>query len=88
LVKGTDGQAQLIAGQCCYTCAEFSAGAVAADNIHDETYQQAAAETIGRLRRLDIAAAHFSRHDRSAIEKVFSVSEPEIGVLTRGLSAE
>ena len=64
LVQGTDGQAQLVAGQCCYTCAEFNAGAVAADNIHDETYREAAAETIGRLRRLDIAAAHFS-HDRT-----------------------
>ncbi len=64
LVQGPDGQAQLVAGQCCYTCAEFSAGAVAADNIHDETYREAAAETIGRLRRLDIAAAHFS-HDRT-----------------------
>ncbi len=64
LVQGTDGRAQLIAGQCCYTCAEFSAGAVAADNIHDETYQQVAAETLDRLRRLQIAAAHFS-HDRT-----------------------
>lgn len=64
LIQGPDGQAQLIAGQCCYNCAEFSAGAVAADNIHDETYQQAAAETIGRLRSLDIAAAYFS-HDRT-----------------------
>jgi len=64
LALGPDGQAQLVAGQCCYTCAEFNAGTVAADNIHDETYREAAAETIGRLRRLDIAAAHFS-HDRT-----------------------
>ena len=64
LVQGPDGQAQLVAGQCCYTCAEFNAGAVAADNIHDETYRDVAAETIGRLRRLDIAAVHFS-HDRT-----------------------
>ena len=64
LVQDPDGQAQLVAGQCCYTCAEFSAGAVAADNIHDETHREAAAETLDRLRRLDIAAAHFS-HDRT-----------------------
>ena len=64
LVQDPDGQAQLVAGQCCYTCAEFSAGAVASDNIHDETHREAAAETLDRLRRLDIAAAHFS-HDRT-----------------------
>jgi hypothetical protein len=64
LVQGPDGRAQLIAGQCCYTCEEFSAGAVAADNIHHETYREAAAETIARLRSLDISAAHFS-HDRA-----------------------
>ena len=64
LVQDPDGQAQLVAGQCCYTCAEFSAGAGAADNIHDETHREAAAETLDRLRRLDIAAAHFS-HDRT-----------------------
>ena len=64
LVKGPDGHSQLIAGQCCYTCAEFDAGVVAANNIHDETYREAAAETVARLRSLDISAAHFS-HDRT-----------------------
>ncbi|MGE0140750.1 MAG: MBL fold metallo-hydrolase [Ilumatobacteraceae bacterium] len=64
LVHSPDGRAQLIVGQCCYTCAEFEAEAVAADNIHDETYRDAAAETIARLRRLPITDALFS-HDRT-----------------------
>ncbi len=64
LVTGADGQAQLVAGQCCYTCAEFDAGVVATDNIHDETYREVATETIARLRGLDISVAYFS-HDRT-----------------------
>ena len=69
LVDSPGGPAQLIAGQCCYTCAEFAEGTVAADNIHDETYREAAIETITRLRRLDISAAHFS-HDRTIYRTV------------------
>lgn len=63
MVWGADGQTQLVAGQCCYTSAECSAGAVAADDIHDETDREEAAKSLDRLRRLDIAAADFS-HDR------------------------
>ena len=63
LVESASGP-QLVAGQCCYTCAEFDAGTVAADNLHDETYRNAATETIARLRSLDISAAYFS-HDRT-----------------------
>jgi hypothetical protein len=63
-VRGTDGRDQLVAGQCCSTCAEFEAGVVAEDNIHDEASRETAAETMARLRRLDVCAAHFS-HDRT-----------------------
>lgn len=64
LVDADDGQVHLIAGQCCYTCAEFRAGVVGTDNIHDQTYRATASETIARLRALQITAAHFS-HDRA-----------------------
>lgn len=64
LLTAGDGQTQLIVGQCCYTCAEFVDGTAADDNLHDETYREAANESIARLRRLDPTVAHFS-HDRT-----------------------
>jgi len=63
LVHRTDGESQLIAGQCCYTCAEFEASRIESDNIHDETYRPAAIESLEHLRRLDATTVHFS-HDR------------------------
>lgn len=64
LVDDAGGRSQLVAGQCCYTCAAFRDGEVESDNLHDESYRATAAETIERLRRLNVAFAHFS-HDRT-----------------------
>lgn len=64
LVQGSDGQSQLLAGQCCYNCAEFEAGLIEANNICDETYRAAAVESLDRLRRLKATTVHFS-HDRT-----------------------
>lgn len=62
LITDSSARSQLLAGQCCYTCAEFAAGTVAADNLHDETYRDMAAESLDRLRQLQQEAVYFS-HD-------------------------
>jgi len=63
LVRNSDDHLQLLAGQCCYTCNAFRNGVVEPDNVHDETYETAAAESLDRLRRLNAQAVYFS-HDR------------------------
>lgn len=59
LVEDGDGHSHLIAGQCCYTCAEFETGQV---NPADFLDLAAGAESMKRLRRLNPDVAYFS-HD-------------------------
>ncbi len=63
LIQSPEGDSALIAGQCCYTCAAFRDGLVESDNLHDESSRADAEASLTRLRRLDVAAVHFS-HDR------------------------
>ena len=64
VVERADGRRELVAGQCCYTCAAYRTGTVEPDNLHDESFRAVAAESLDRLRRLAPEAVHFS-HDRT-----------------------
>ncbi len=61
LVTDRDGVSQLVAGQCCYTCAEFVTGEIDPADFDDLA---AGVQSLARLRNLDIVAAHFS-HDQT-----------------------
>lgn len=58
-----NGARDLIVGQACYTCAEFEAGTVVPEDIHNETWLAAAAESLNRLASIGADHAFFS-HDR------------------------
>lgn len=58
---GADGRTLLV-GQACYTCAQFSAGEVLDNNVHDDSWMPTALESLERLRSLHAQTAHFS-HD-------------------------
>lgn len=59
---------ELIVGQCCYSCGEFSDNAVAVTDMHDETWLEAGRASLDRLRRLSPAVAHFS-HDLAVLHR-------------------
>lgn len=53
---------ELVVGQCCYTCAEFSSGAPHPADMHGESWFASGQASLDRLRSLGVASAHFS-HD-------------------------
>ena len=55
----------ILAGQVCYSCAEFTSGEPEAADMHDETWLTSGRESLRRLRELSPAVAHFS-HDATA----------------------
>lgn len=54
--------ATVLAGQCCYTCAEFAANDPAVADLHDEAWLSTARESIGRLQAVGADVVHLS-HD-------------------------
>lgn len=58
----------LVAGQACYTCAEFGEAAPAGFDMHDESWLDTGLESAKRLRALDPVAAYFS-HDAHTWER-------------------
>ncbi len=63
LIEHGGGGPTLLAGQCCYTCAEFAAGEVAPKDVHDESFMTTALESLARLRSLHPSVTHLA-HDR------------------------
>ena len=61
----TEPGLEIIAGQACYTCAEFEAGQPAPSDMHDDNWLDAGAESVRRLRSLNPQRVHFS-HDPSS----------------------
>lgn len=52
----------VLAGQACYTCAEYAAGHVAPGDLHDDAWAEAARDSLARLRAFDPIQVVFS-HD-------------------------
>lgn len=52
----------VIAAQCAYRAEELRSGEPAASNLHDETWMDAARDSLQRLRSLAPVAVHLS-HD-------------------------
>lgn len=59
-----DGATTVLAGQCCYTCGEFTAGSPVAEDVHDETGIASGRASIERLKSLRPDVVHLS-HDRA-----------------------
>ena len=53
---------ELIVGQACYSCAEFTNGTTTVEDMHTPDWQETGLESLARLRALDPVRAHFS-HD-------------------------
>jgi N-acyl homoserine lactone hydrolase len=53
---------ELVAGQACYSCAEYRTVTPAESDMHDPSWYQAGVDSLTRLRSLDAQRAHFS-HD-------------------------
>ncbi len=60
-VESPDGVA-IIAGQACYSCAEFASNGPTETDMHDETWLDAGRESVARLAALKPIEVHFS-HD-------------------------
>jgi N-acyl homoserine lactone hydrolase len=58
------GTRDLIVGQACYTCAEFEAGAVTEEDMHDESWLAAGTASLDRLGALRTDRSFLS-HDRA-----------------------
>lgn len=58
----------VLAGQCCYTCAEFEASDPAPEDAHDENWTAAAERSIERLHALRPDVVHFS-HDPNVLRR-------------------
>ena len=56
------GARELIVGQACYACAEFKAGTLIEQDMHNESWVAAGAESIDRLASIGADRAFFS-HD-------------------------
>lgn len=54
---------EVVAGQVCWTCAEFDAGVTHPDDAHDERWRATAEESLDRLRALKPRTVHLA-HDR------------------------
>lgn len=57
---------ELIVGQACFCCADFRSNTVEPGELHDESFALPYAESLDRLRSLDLTAAHFS-HDATVL---------------------
>lgn len=68
IVVQADGVTTVVAGQCCYTCAEFTAGSPVAADVHDETWMTPAQNSIERLTGFDPDVVHLS-HDRTILRR-------------------
>ncbi len=62
IVVRSGDRVEVIVGQCCYTCSEFSSGTLLPADMHDESMLDQGRASLERLRRLDPAAGYFS-HD-------------------------
>ncbi len=62
------GTTTVLAGQCCYTCAEYEAVEPASEDCHDDTYQPAARASIDRLRDLGPDVVHLG-HDPNVLRR-------------------
>jgi N-acyl homoserine lactone hydrolase len=62
LLIESGGGRELIVGQACYTCADFAAGEVAIEDMHDESWLRTGRESLARLRAIGFDVARFS-HD-------------------------
>lgn len=58
----------IIAGQACYTCAEYAARELDAGDVHDESWMSVAVESLDRLHSLEPDIVHFG-HDRTAFRR-------------------
>jgi glyoxylase-like metal-dependent hydrolase (beta-lactamase superfamily II) len=56
----------VLAAQCAFTAAELRSGVPAASNLHDETWEGPARESLGRIRSLAPTICHLS-HDRTIV---------------------
>jgi N-acyl homoserine lactone hydrolase len=65
LIGGT--RSVLLAGQCCYTCAEFRAGTPLAGDMHDETFVAVGNQSLQRLRALGADTVMLS-HDPEVLD--------------------
>jgi len=59
-----DDACDLIVGQACYTCAEFEAGTVVKEDVHNESWLGLYTESLNRLASIGADNAFFS-HDRT-----------------------
>jgi len=66
LVTDPNGRRELIVGQACFCGADFHSNTVDPGELHDESFASTYAESLDRLRALDVAAIHFS-HDPEVI---------------------
>ena len=66
LVVEAEGVTTVIGGQCCYTCAEFEAGVGLISDLHDESWDEAARQSLERLASFDPDVVHLS-HDRAIL---------------------
>ena len=60
----TDNGLEIIVGQACYTCAEYTAAEPAPTDMHDLSWHTTGVESIARIHALRPRRAHFS-HDRT-----------------------
>jgi glyoxylase-like metal-dependent hydrolase (beta-lactamase superfamily II) len=58
----------VIAGQCCYTCAEYIESELTLGDAHDESWFDTAADSLARVHLLSPDIAHFS-HDRTVFRR-------------------
>lgn len=68
LVVDDGEQTTVIAGQCCYTCVEFAANEPAVADVHDESWLDAARDSITHLQSFGAAMVHLS-HDPNVIRR-------------------
>ncbi len=66
-VEADDGT-EIVVGQACYSCAEFSAGLAVESDMHDPGWISIGDDSLARLRRLDPVRAHLS-HDAGVFER-------------------
>lgn len=59
---------EIIVGQACYTCAEFTAATTVAADVHDPSWLQTGLESLARLHSLEPVRAHFS-HDATTFRR-------------------
>lgn len=61
----SDDVTTVIGGQCCYTCAEFTAGCPVVEDVHDESWLGVGRAAIERIKSFDPDVVHLA-HDEMA----------------------